>query len=89
MIDNESTASNQENSLASVLFVPGVKLRDVEKTVILETLKAKGFNRTHAAKTLGIGIRTLQRKLKKYGKLVEDASQMLAQDHLACADASN
>lgn len=50
-----------------VVFTPGTKLKDVEKAVILETLKQQHFNRTHTARTLGIGIRTLQRKLKKYG----------------------
>lgn len=52
---------------ASVIFTPGTKLRDIERIVILETLKQKGFNRTHTARALGIGIRTLQRKLKRYG----------------------
>ncbi len=35
--------------------------------MILETLRQKNFNRTHTARALGIGIRTLQRKLKRYG----------------------
>jgi DNA-binding NtrC family response regulator len=51
----------------AVIFQPGTKLDDIEKTVILETLKQQAYNRTHAARVLGIGIRTLQRKLKKYG----------------------
>lgn len=46
---------------------PGTQLKDIERVVILETLKWQGFNRTRAARALGIGIRTLQRKLKKYG----------------------
>lgn len=57
----------QEANPSSVVFSPGTKLKDVEKAVILETLKQQRFNRTHTARTLGIGIRTLQRKLKKYG----------------------
>tara|TARA_B100001094_G_scaffold319794_1_gene365085 strand:- start:659 stop:958 length:300 start_codon:yes stop_codon:yes gene_type:complete len=52
---------------ASVTFTPGTKLREIERIVILETLKQKNFNRTHTARALGIGIRTLQRKLKRYG----------------------
>lgn len=64
-------------SLATVHFVPredlqlkaGMKLRDAEKLLILETLKQQKFNRTHAARVLGIGIRTLQRKLKQYRTL--------------------
>lgn len=45
----------------------GMKLRDVEQIVILDTLTDNNFNRTHTARALGIGIRTLQRKLKRYG----------------------
>ena len=53
--------------LAPIAFQRGTKLKDIEKHVILETLKHHRYNRTHAAKTLGIGVRTLQRKLKSYG----------------------
>ena len=58
------TASEETNEMQ---FSTGMKLKDIEKVVILETLKSQNFNRTHAARVLGIGIRTLQRKLKKYG----------------------
>lgn len=51
---------------ARVSFDNGMTLADVEKAVILETLKRQNFNRTRAARVLGIGIRTLQRKLKQY-----------------------
>lgn len=65
---SESSASPLEpKDAATVSFVPGTKLREIERIVILETLKQKGFNRTHTARALGIGIRTLQRKLKRYG----------------------
>ncbi len=50
----------------SISFEHGVTLADIEKAVILETLKRQNFNRTRAARVLGIGIRTLQRKLKQY-----------------------
>ena len=43
-----------------------MKLKEVEKLHILKTLEELNGNRTHTAKALGIGIRTLQRKLKKY-----------------------
>lgn len=52
---------------AKLLIVPGVRLALVERAHILETLKDTGFNRTHTARKLGIGVRTLQRKLTKYG----------------------
>jgi DNA-binding NtrC family response regulator len=45
----------------------GMKLADVERYMIENTLKELGGNRTRAAKVLGIGLRTLQRKLKSYG----------------------
>ncbi len=50
----------------SVSFGHGMSLKDIEKSVILETLRRQRFNRTRTAKVLGIGIRTLQRKLKQY-----------------------
>lgn len=42
----------------------GMTLADVEKKLIVETLKAHKDNRTHTAKALGISIRTLRNKLK-------------------------
>jgi DNA-binding NtrC family response regulator len=50
--------------------VGGVRVSTVEKMeaeLIERTLKETGGNRKHAAKRLGIGERTLYRKLKKYG----------------------
>jgi transcriptional regulator with PAS, ATPase and Fis domain len=53
---------------SQVLVVqPGqARLEDVEKYLILATLRRTRYNRTKTAKLLGIGIRTLQRKLKIY-----------------------
>jgi DNA-binding NtrC family response regulator len=45
----------------------GMELADAERYLIEATLKEMGGNRTRAAKVLGIGLRTLQRKLKSYG----------------------
>jgi two-component system response regulator HydG len=45
----------------------GLSMADVEKLHILNTLKLTGGNREKAAKMLGIGARTLYRKLKDYG----------------------
>jgi two-component system response regulator HydG len=44
----------------------GKRLEDVERELILATLEAVHGNRAQAAKTLGIGERTLYRKLKAY-----------------------
>jgi two-component system response regulator FlrC len=39
---------------------------EAERSLILETLERVGGNRTHAARLLGISIRTLRNKLKEY-----------------------
>jgi len=44
----------------------GVSLKDMEKQLIFLTLKEVNDNRTHAAKLLGISIRTLRNKLREY-----------------------
>lgn len=45
----------------------GTSLESLEKRAIRETLRLTGGNREQAAKLLGIGERTLYRKLKEYG----------------------
>ena len=45
----------------------GQPLEDIERLFIAETLKATGGNREEAASMLGIGERTLYRKIKEYG----------------------
>jgi len=41
-------------------------MEDIERQAILETLRRTGGHRAEAARLLGIGLRTLQRKLKDY-----------------------
>lgn len=55
---------------SQVLVVqPGqAKLEEVERFLILATLRRTRYNRTKTARLLGIGIRTLQRKLKQYAE---------------------
>jgi DNA-binding NtrC family response regulator len=45
-----------------------VTLAEVEKAHILRTLEATGHNRTQTARILGIGLRTLQRKLQEWAE---------------------
>jgi len=45
----------------------GQSLADIERDVIIDTLRHTLGNRTHAANLLGISIRTLRNKLKQYG----------------------
>ena len=44
----------------------GMTVREMEKELIVSTLNQVGDNRTHAAKMLGISIRTLRNKLNEY-----------------------
>ena len=45
----------------------GKSLEDIERHYIMQTLKLTNGNREEAARILGIGERTLYRKLKEYG----------------------
>ena len=48
------------------LNLVGRTVAEVERDLILETLKHCLGNRTHAAKILGVSIRTLRNKLNEY-----------------------
>ena len=50
----------------SISLPVGSTLTDVEKRLIGETLRLTGGNKVQAAKVLGIGTRTLYRKIKEY-----------------------
>ena len=52
---------------AAIDSLVGKPLEEIEKHFITETLKLTGGNREEAARMLGIGERTLYRKLKEYG----------------------
>ena len=62
-----STEQSQEQTLSSgSAGMVGRTVADVEKDLIISTLKHTLGNRTHAANILGISIRTLRNKLKQY-----------------------
>jgi DNA-binding NtrC family response regulator len=48
------------------LGTEGLTMEEIERRAILNALERTGGNRTRAASLLGIGLRTLQRKLKEY-----------------------
>lgn len=56
-------AANHQVSLANLVGRP---LEELERMFIAETLRATGGNREEAARLLGIGERTLYRKIKEY-----------------------
>jgi DNA-binding NtrC family response regulator len=45
----------------------GTSLADVEKEVIRSTLAREGGNKSRTAEVLGIGRKTLHRKIEEYG----------------------
>src|SRR6058998_1819017 len=51
---------------AEVLYRPGMTMADVERAAIEATLRETKGNRRRAAEVLGIGERTLYRKIKEY-----------------------
>jgi two-component system response regulator HydG len=67
---NDSPAENgSETALTAGLapgLTPGLTLEAVERTVIMETLKRFGGNKSEAARALGINRKTLHLKLAKY-----------------------
>ena len=58
----------------------GMSMDDIEREAILRTLRATDGNKTKAAEMLGIGLRTLYRKLDRYGEDVSDEPSEPADD---------
>ncbi len=54
-------------------LMPGMTLADMEREMIRTTLEHTGGNRTHTAEMLGIGVRTLQRKIRTFGLDIKPA----------------
>ena len=61
------SAESPGDKSAGIDALVGKPLEEIEKHYITETLKLTAGNREEAAKMLGIGERTLYRKLKEYG----------------------
>ncbi len=57
---------SETNTKKTIQVKPGTSVREMEKGLIFQTLEAVNDNRTHAAKLLGISIRTLRNKLREY-----------------------
>jgi DNA-binding NtrC family response regulator len=56
-----------EGHYGSTIDIPaGTSLEDLERVAVERALELHRGNRTHAARTLGISVRTLQRKLKAW-----------------------
>lgn len=53
-------------TISKNIIMSGMTVAEVEKQLIMETLRTTEFNRTEAARMLGISIRTLRNKLHEY-----------------------
>lgn len=66
-VGDEADGAADPPAAAAAGSLAGTSLEQIEKRAIRETLRLTGGNREHAARLLGIGERTLYRKLKEYG----------------------
>jgi two-component system response regulator FlrC len=75
LLDNNLTGpaigSSSNQPEAGDEFVPG-PLKEIEKKMIFQTLDKTEGNRTHAAKILGISVRTLRNKLNEYKESLQE-----------------
>lgn len=60
---------NENSSLLNDIPGEGVRLKEVEKELILKTLEVAGGNKTEAARMLGITRRRLYLRLAAYGQM--------------------
>jgi two-component system response regulator HydG len=64
---SDSQKPAEESPAVSLTGLVGNPLETIEKMFITETLRVAGGNREEAARMLGIGERTLYRKIKEFG----------------------
>lgn len=65
--DLRPTAGLPESEPAGLEIQVGTTVGDAERRLIIATLAHAGFDKPRAAALLGIGLRTLYRKIKEYG----------------------
>jgi len=65
------TEKDRQPNFVTQTIAPTISLREIEKSVILNTLDHTDGNRTHAAEILGISVRTLRNKMNEYRKKME------------------
>jgi DNA-binding NtrC family response regulator len=66
---NQGGNSNPQSAIRhpqSATSVGGIRLEELERQAILETLRQTSGNQTKAAKVLGISDRTLREKVRRY-----------------------
>lgn len=65
-MDETPTPSIASHRATGELSLDGLTFAEIEKLAITQTLQRCAGNRTRAARMLGISVRTLQRKLRKW-----------------------
>lgn len=63
----ENYEKEKDEELLLTQFMANRPLKEIEKQVILATLKDCGGNKSETARRLGINRKTLHKKLKAYG----------------------
>ncbi len=67
----ETICADKPQAAARIKVPEGFTLEDVERAVVCQTLDRCRGNRTQAARLLGISVRTLQRRLRKWDHVKE------------------
>jgi hypothetical protein len=67
-------------TLGAIEMCVGNRIADMERVLILATLRRFHGNRTHAARQLGISLRTLRNKLRLYWRQIDANDQLLPSD---------
>jgi DNA-binding NtrC family response regulator len=73
--DERQGISHETEPKSHIDIPPGTSLEDLERAAVEQALTQHRGNRTHAAKTLGISVRTLQRKLKAWGMPLQSSAR--------------
>lgn len=58
--------ATEDQSSDAVALPVGATVADVERELVLKTLASCSGNRTHAARMLGVSVRTLRNRIKLY-----------------------
>ena len=61
-----------------VPWLIGSTVSEIERALVLTTLAHCGGNRTHAARVLGVSVRTLRNKIRQY---IADGADIPASSH--------
>jgi len=74
IIEEEDLPQNitQQHSNDQITLPIGITLEEAEKRLIFATLDATNGNKSKTARILGIGRKTLLRKLESYGIAIDD-----------------